>query len=458
MYEINYEKPERVHFIGIGGISMSGLAEILHKAGFVVSGSDTYLTRITKRLEDLGIKVYEGHSAENITEDIDFVVYSAAIHGDNAEYQKAEELGIPLLVRADLLGQIMKNYKTAIGVSGTHGKTTTTGMISELLIDGNLDPTISIGGILPSIGGNIRVGHSDAFVVEACEYTDSFLSFHPTIGVILNIELDHIDFFEDLDDIAQSFHEYAQLIPDWGTLIINRDANKFDKVVEGLPCSIITYSDQGSEADYTSDNVTINKRGCASFDAYEHGTFIGRFSLSAPGVHHVGNALASIACARLLDIDIETIKKSLANYSGAKRRFEYHGEVNGATVVDDFAHHPDEIEATLKVAKNLDNKEIWAVFQPYTYTRTKALMKEFAEVLSMADHTILAEIYPARETDDLGISSDDLCKMMKDMGCDVVTKPSFEAIEEEVKARVKPGDLVLTMGCGNIYIVAEALV
>ena len=457
MYEIDLKKPERVHFIGIGGISMSGLAEILHNAGFVVSGSDTYLTRITSRLENLGIKIYEGHDPKNISDDIDFVVYSAAIHGDNSEYQKAEELHIPLLVRAELLGQLMKNYGNAVAVSGTHGKTTTTGMITELLVAGGLDPTVSIGGILPSIGGNIRIGSSDTFVVEACEYTDSFLSFFPTIGVILNIELDHVDFFEDLDDIAQSFHEFAQLIPKDGTLIINRDANKYDKVVKDLECSIITFSDKG-DADYTSDNVTIDEKGCASFDCYERGELIGNFSLTAPGSHHVGNALASIACARLLCMDIPAIKEALANYSGAQRRFEFKGKVNGATVIDDFAHHPDELAATLKVAKHLHMGDIWAVFQPYTYTRTKALMKEFAEVLSAADHTILAEIYPARETDDLGISSEDLENVMREMGCDVVTRPTFEAVEDEVRARVRPGDLVITLGCGNIYVVAEALV
>ena len=457
MYKIDFQKPIRIHFIGIGGISMSGLAEILLEEGFTVSGSDAKESLLTRKLESEGAHICYGQKAENITDDIDCVVYTAAISRTNPELIEAVAHKIPMLTRAELLGQLMKNYDTPIAVSGTHGKTTTTSMISHILLEGKVDPTISVGGILKAIGGNIRVGSSETFLTEACEYTNSFLHFFPKISVILNIEEDHLDFFKDLEDIRHSFHQFAALLPSDGTLVINGEITDYPEIYQGLDCNVVTYG-PSADFDYSASDISYDEEGHVSFDLAKHGEKAGRITLSVTGDHNVSNALASIAVAELLDIPMDTIKKGLLSFTGTDRRFEYKGTFDGVTVVDDYAHHPTEIKATLKAAQHYPHNSVWCVFQPHTYTRTKAFFHEFAEALSHADHLVLADIYAARETDTLGISSADLAEEAAKLGTDSHYFPSFAEIESFLKENCRPGDLLITMGAGDIVTVGEDLI
>lgn len=457
MYKIDFQKPIRIHFIGIGGISMSGLAEILLEEGFTVSGSDAKESPLTRKLESEGAHICYGQKAENITDDIDCVVYTAAISRTNPELIEAVAHKIPMLTRAELLGQLMKNYDTPIAVSGTHGKTTTTSMISHILLEGKVDPTISVGGILKAIGGNIRVGSSETFLTEACEYTNSFLHFFPKISVILNIEEDHLDFFKDLEDIRHSFHQFAALLPSDGTLVINGEITDYPEIYQRLDCNVVTYG-PSADFDYSASDISYDEEGHVSFDLAKHGEKAGRITLSVTGDHNVSNALASIAVAELLDIPMDTIKKGLLSFTGTDRRFEYKGTFNGVTVVDDYAHHPTEIKATLKAAQHYPHNSVWCVFQPHTYTRTKAFFHEFAEALSHADHLVLADIYAARETDTLGISSADLAEEAAKLGTDSHYFPSFAEIESFLKENCRPGDLLITMGAGDIVTVGEDLI
>lgn len=455
MYIIDFDRPCHVHFIGIGGISMSGLAEILLQEHFTVSGSDAKESPLTLHLIDNGATVFYGQKAENIIDGIDVVVYTAAIHEDNPEFMEAKRQNLPMLSRAELLGQLMKNYEMPIAISGTHGKTTTTSMMSHILLDGELDPTISVGGILKAIGGNIRVGRSEYFVTEACEYTNSFLHFFPKIGIILNIDADHLDFFKDLDDIRNSFRKFAQLLPEDGALIINSDIEHLSAITEGLVCKVITFG--GASADYSFTDVEHDDHGNTSFTVVKYGRPSERISLSVGGDHNIYNALSVIAAADLLQISTEHIQKGLHAFHGTDRRFQYKGEVNGITVIDDYAHHPTEIAATLTAAANYPHRELWCIFQPHTYTRTKSLFPEFAQALSKAQHLIMADIYAARETDTLGVSSEQLAQAAKDLGCDAVYLPSFEAIEAFVLENCKKGDLLITMGAGDVVNIGEHL-
>ena len=456
MFQVDFNTPRHVHFIGIGGISMSGLAEILLGKGFRISGSDNNASALTKHLEEAGAVVMIGQSADHISPDTDLVVYTAAIHPDNPEFIAAKEQGIPMLSRAQLLGQIMQNYDLPINIAGTHGKTTTTSMCAHILMRAGLDPTVTLGGILPSIGGNIRVGGTKYFVAEACEYTNSFLSFFPKIELILNVDADHLDFFKDLDDIASSFHRFAALIPEDGTLIINRDTAKYDVVTDHLACGIITYSLNG-DADYTAEDVHFNENGCASFVCLERGKPIGNFRLCIPGMHSVSNSLAVIALSRKLGLSPEIIAQGIADFHGADRRFERKGTAFGATVIDDYAHHPTEIRAVITAARQMPHKKLWVVFQPHTYTRTKALLPDFADALSLADHIVLSDIYAAREVNTVGISSEDLRAEIEKRGTRADYFSSFEEILEFLKTQLKEGDLLITMGAGNIVDVGEDL-
>ena len=456
MFQVDFNTPKHVHFIGIGGISMSGLAEILLGKGFRISGSDNNASALTKHLEEAGAVVMIGQSADHISPDTDLVVYTAAIHPDNPEFIAAKEQGIPMLSRAQLLGQIMQNYDLPINIAGTHGKTTTTSMCTHVLMRAGLDPTVTLGGILPSIGGNIRVGGTKYFVAEACEYTNSFLSFFPKIELILNVDADHLDFFKDLDDIASSFHRFASLIPEDGTLIINRDTAKYDVVTDHLACGIITYSLDG-DADYTAEDVHFNENGCASFVCLERGKPIGNFRLCIPGMHSVSNSLAVIALSRKLGLSPEIIAQGIADFHGADRRFERKGTAFGATIIDDYAHHPTEIRAVITAARQMPHKKLWVVFQPHTYTRTKALLPDFADALSLADHIVLSDIYAAREVNTVGISSEDLRAEIEKRGTRADYFSSFEEILEFLKTQLKEGDLLITMGAGNIVDVGEDL-
>ncbi len=457
MYHINFNEPCRVHFIGIGGISMSGLAQVLLEQGFTISGSDAKQSALTDHLSALGAEIYYEQKAENIPDNTDVVVYTAAVHPDNPEFAAAVQREIPILSRAELLGQLMANYKTAINIAGTHGKTTTTSMFAEVLMAADLDPTVSVGGILPSIGGNIRVGKSGIFLTEACEYTNSFHSFLPTIEVILNIEADHLDFFKDIDDIRASFVKFMHLLPSDGLLIINGDIDNLDELISGLDCRIITVG-HNTSCDYQASDIT--------YDALAHPTFhvihkdkgdLGSITLHIPGEHNVYNALASVALALNMGISMDDIRTGLANFAGTERRFEKKGDLKGITIIDDYAHHPQEIRVTLEAAKKCPHRRLWCVFQPHTYTRTKAFLDEFAEALSLADEVILAKIFPARETDTLGISSDDIRVRIEAYGTPVHYIETFDEIENFILENCIPNDLLITMGAGDIVKVGESL-
>ena len=449
MYQINFSNPIHIYFIGIGGISMSGLAEILLSEGFRISGSDRTPSSLTHTLEGQGAAVYYGQKEENITTDIDLIVYTSAIRPDNPELAAAARLHIPTLTRAQLLGQMMKNYKVPIAISGTHGKTTTTSMISEILLRHQADPTLSIGGIYKPIGGNIRVGSSEYFVTEACEYTNSFLSFFPKIGIILNIEEDHLDFFKDIHDIRNSFREFAKLLPEDGALIINGDIDRCEEITQGLACRVITYGSSPDHDCHPAD-ITYDASGCPSFHLMRRNGKDDAFSLRVPGLHNVYNAVAAIALADLLSIPTETIAKALLSYTGTDRRFEYKGEVNGITIIDDYAHHPTEITATLQAARNYPHKTIWCIFQPHTYTRTRAFLADFARALSLADEIVLADIYAAREKDTLGISSGTLQAEIEKLGHRCYYFPTFSEIETFLSENCTKGDLLITMGAGDV--------
>ena len=457
MYQIDFNHPSSIYFVGIGGISMSGLAEILKDAGFRVSGSDRSKSPLTETLERKGINVFYGQRAGNITDDIDLVVYTAAIHESNEEFAAAKNKGIPMMTRAALLGQIMANFAKSIAVAGTHGKTTTTSMISHILLEADADPTISVGGILPAIHGNIRVGESETFVTEACEYTNSFLSFFPKISIILNIDADHLDFFKDIDDIRHSFRRFAELLPADGTLIINADTPKYEDIIRDLPCNVITYGLE-HDADYQAADITYDKYGHASFSVLRNGIKVGSYYLKVPGIHNVSNALAAIALGHLLGLSEEVIIKGLGSFTGTDRRFQYKGEIGGVTIIDDYAHHPTEIRATLEAAKNYPHNELWCVFQPHTYSRTIAFLDDFAKALSLCDHVIVTDIYAAREKDTGIVSSKDIVDRMADYDVDVHYIKEFDDIEKFILKNCKKNDLLITMGAGNVDSIGNSLV
>ncbi len=456
MYQIQFDKPVHVHFIGIGGISMSGLAEILLSRHFPVSGSDSQESGLTDKLSGEGAVIHYPQKSENITDDIDVVVYTAAIHPDNPEFRAAQEKNIPMLTRAQLLGEIMRNYKEAINVSGTHGKTTTTSMITEVLLEAHRDPTVSVGGMLKDIGGNIRVGGRETFVVEACEYTNSFLSFFPTIEVILNVEADHLDFFKDIDDIRHSFRLFAEKLPADGLLVINKDIKHCEYFTEGLKCRVVTFGHE-KDADYTANFISYDKFAHPSYTLFYKGEELAQVELGVTGEHNIYNSLAAIAVCRSLDIPMESILRGLKHFTGTDRRFQKKGTVHGFTIIDDYAHHPQEIAATIEAAKKYPHRKLWIAFQPHTYSRTAALLDDFAGALSQADEIVLADIYAAREKNTIGISSEDLRRHMLEQNTNVYYIPAFEDIEEFLLQQVQEGDLLITMGAGDIYKVGDDL-
>ena len=450
---VDFSTAKHVYFIGIGGISMSALARILVQKGINVSGSDIKESELTKKLEGEGIEVKYTQVAENITPDIDHVVYTAAISKDNPEFKKAQELNIPLVNRASLLSDIMKGYKYSIGVSGTHGKTSTTSMLSHILIEAKKDPTISVGGMLPLIGGNLKIGKEEFFLTEACEYTNSFLELSPNVEVILNIEADHLDFFKDLDDIRKSFKKFIAKLDDNGILVINEKISNKEELLDGFSGKV--YSFGLGKGYVNAKNINYDFEGKAEFDLYVEDKFTGKIKLSVYGEHNILNALAAIATGMALDISLEDIKRGLEGYGGVHRRFEVKGTVKGLTVIDDYAHHPGEIEATIEAAKKLKYKRLCVVFQPHTYSRTKALLEDFARVLSKADLVVLADIYAAREKDTLGVSSKDIETLINKKSQKAYYFPTFDEIESFVLSKLDKGDICITMGAGDIYKLGE---
>ncbi len=456
MYSLNFEEPIHVHFIGIGGISMSGLAEILLEEGFTISGSDAKQSALTDSLAQKGATIYIGQKASNLSIRPALVVYTAAIREDNEEFKAAADAGIPMLSRAELLGQIMDNYEKSIAVAGTHGKTTTTSMISQILLVAKADPTISVGGILEAIGGNIRVGGSEVFITEACEYTNSFLHFHPKYSIITSVEAEHLDFFKDIDDIRRSFHEFAGNTAHDGVLIINGQIAALDQITNNLSCSVTTYGLCEND-DFYAKNITYNDHACGTYTLMHKTEDLGTVSLSVPGKHNVSNSLAAIALCLNLGLPLDVIKKGLLQFGGTKRRFEYKGTKNGITVIDDYAHHPTEVAATLTAARNYPHGRIICVFQPHTYSRTKAFLSDFARVLSMADIVVLADIYAAREKNTIGISSKDLLAELQKNGQESYYFPSFDEIEKFLSEKCINNDLLITMGAGDVYLIGEHL-
>ena len=456
MYSLNFEEPIHVHFIGIGGIRMSGLAEILLEEGFTISGSDAKQSALTDSLAQKGATIYIGQKASNLSIRPALVVYTAAIREDNEEFKAAVDAGIPMLSRAELLGQIMDNYEKSIAVAGTHGKTTTTSMISQILLVAKADPTISVGGILEAIGGNIRVGGSEVFITEACEYTNSFLHFHPKYSIITSVEAEHLDFFKDIDDIRRSFHEFAGNTAHDGVLIINGQIAALDQITNNLSCSVTTYGLCEND-DFYAKNITYNDHACGTYTLMHKTEDLGTVSLSVPGRHNVSNSLAAIALCLNLGLPLDVIKKGLLQFGGTKRRFEYKGTKNGITVIDDYAHHPTEVAATLTAARNYPHGRIICVFQPHTYSRTKAFLSDFARVLSMADIVVLADIYAAREKNTIGISSKDLLAELQKNGQESYYFPSFDEIEKFLSEKCINNDLLITMGAGDVYLIGEHL-
>ena len=460
MYKVDLKKPQHAHFIGIGGISMSGLAEILVDAGFTVSGSDMKSSPITQMLESKGVIINIGQVASNITDDIDFVVYTAAIHEDNEEYQEAVKRELPMLSRAKLLGQLMDNYKYSVAVAGTHGKTTTTSMMAHIMLTAETDPTVSIGGILDAINGNIRVGSSDYFVTEACEYTNSYHEFRPFASIILNVDNDHLDFFKNIENIAASFATYATKTVDGGILVVNGDmkyTGQIKDAVKDKNIKIVTFGKDITN-DYQARNITLNELGQPTYELYIDGEYKAEVSLSVMGEHNAINSLAAIAASLYIGIDMEHILEGLKKCHSAERRFEYKGMTeSGAYIYDDYAHHPTEIAASMKVARSVVKNELWIAFQPHTYSRTKAHLTDFAKALSPADHVLLADIYAAREVDDGSVSSKDLENEIKKLGTDVTYLGDFESIKNYLKNNLNNNDMLITMGAGNIDSICDSL-
>lgn len=446
-FDIDELKPcSHIHFIGIGGISMSGIAQIMLQNGYKVTGSDRSESAITNKLSSLGAAVYIGHREENIS-GADLVVFTAAVHGDNPEIIASKKQGVRLIDRAEMLGAIMKTYKNCVGVAGTHGKTTTTSMLAHALINADLDPTISIGGELDLIDGNIRTGSKEFFVTEACEYTNSFLKFFPTVSLITNIEEDHLDFFKDLDDIINSFRSYALLTKDVGVTIAWGEDENIQKALKNSGCNVIYYGI--GDFEYSAENI-IYVDGYPQFDCFERGEKLCSIKLNVPGEHNVQNALATIAVCRTLGADIEKAVKGIESFRGTHRRFEQKGFCNGAVVIDDYAHHPTEIKATLNAASSMPHGRIICIFEPHTYTRTKTLWNEFLEAFDKADEIILSDIYAARELPDGVTTSEALAEAIKARGINAKYIKGFDNIVKYIKENARKGDIVFTMGAGTV--------
>lgn len=439
------------HLSGIGGVSMSPLAEVLHGMGLKVQGSDMNAGPAVEHLRSLGIPVTIGHAADNLGE-CDFVIRTAAIHDDNPEISGAVTRGIPVFERAQAWGAIMKGYKNALCISGTHGKTTTTSMATHIFIAAQKDPTVMIGGTLQLLHSGYRVGKGDTIIAESCEYCNSFLSFFPTVAVILNVEADHLDFFKDLADVEHSFRRFAELVPIGGHVVANMDDQGARDALKGISQPIFWFSYDDPAAQCRAENVVWTD-GLPSFDIYIRGSYYAHVSLRVGGRHNVMNALAAASSAYLLGISGEAVGLGLATFTGAGRRFEYKGSYHGADVYDDYAHHPGELHALLEMAKTLPYKRIICAFQPHTYTRTKALFDDFVKELLVPDVVVLAEIFAAREQNTIGISSMDLCREIPGS----VYCPTLDKVTAALARIACPGDLILTVGAGDIYKAGEKL-
>ena len=448
----DYIKPgRRAHLVGIGGVSMAPLAEVLKGRGVLVTGSDMREGEAVDHLRSLSIPVTIGHLPQSV-EGADCVIRTAAVHDDNPEIAAALQAGIPVFERAQAWGAIMTHYQNALCVSGTHGKTTTTSMCAHIFLAAGRDPSVMVGGVLPILGAGHRVGHGDTIIAEACEYCNSFLSFCPTVAVILNVEEDHLDFFRDLADIQHSFRSFAQLVPDRGWVVVNGDNPNALQAIQNCGRQTMRFSLRDSSADCRADHIFWNK-GLPEFDIVVHGVKYAHAALNVGGSHNISNALAAACAAYVLGVPGSAVEEGLASFTGAGRRFEKKGEFHGAMVYDDYAHHPDELHALLTMAKSLGYARVVCAFQPHTYTRTAALFQRFVQELKLADVAILAEIYAAREKNDLGITSKDLADQIPG----AVYCPTLDEVTAKLRELAQPGDLLLTVGAGDIYLAGEAL-
>ncbi|WP_250278058.1 UDP-N-acetylmuramate--L-alanine ligase [[Clostridium] colinum] len=448
---------KKIYFIGIGGVSMSGLCEILlSEGGYTVLGSDNNHSELTENLVKKGVTVYIGQNENNITPDIDLVVYTAAIKEDNPEFIKAKSLGLKMLERSTFLGELMKAYKYPICIAGTHGKTTTSSMTSEVFLQAKKDPTISIGGILSSINSNFKVGKKDYLVLETCEYCDTFLKFNPHSAIILNIDEDHLDYFKNIEQIYDSFKKFAMLIKEDACLVINSDIEDYEKITDNLKCNVITYG-QNKDSMWQAKEIIFDEFGCGSYKAYYKDTFMYDIKLNVVGLHNVYNSLSVCALAHFYNIDKDSIEKGLNNFKGTNRRFQYKGTFKGVKIIDDYAHHPTEILATINAAKAQNINKLWCVFQPHTYTRTKALLDDFAKSLLNVDNILITDIYSAREKDTGEIHSKDLVNKIKELGKDAIYIENFECGKNYIEKNCQHNDMLITMGAGNVYLLGEML-
>lgn len=449
-FENILDRIKNIHFIGIGGSGMCPIAEILHQKGYKITGSDNYVSDTLQRLIAQGLKVYTEHNAKNI-KNAELVVYSAAIKEDNEERLAALKKGIPCIERSVMLGLLCAKYKNAIAIAGTHGKTTTTAMITQILTMSKKDPSAIIGGKLPFINGNSRVGKTATIICEACEYVDSFLQITPSIAVVTNIEEDHLDYFKNLENIIKSFNKFA--LKATNTIFVNGDDKNSILALKDVQVPIVTFG-MSKNNNYYAENISERDMAFPSFSLMKDGQKLIDINLSIPGIYNVYNALAASAVAHYLDVSIDEIKNALHDFTGVHRRFEILGRQNGITVADDFAHHPTEIKSVLTAATKMGFKRVIAVFQPHTYSRTADFFDDFVKVLSIADITVLSEILAVREVNKYNIKSEDLAAKISSCIC----LRTFEEIADCIKKIAKPGDLVLTMGGGNVYVCANLIV
>lgn len=441
---------KNIYFIGIGGVSMSGIAHTLKHFGFNVFGSDATDSNIIHDLVNTGIPVSIGHNVENIKK-ADLVVYTAAISQDDPELVMAKKLNIPTMERAVFLGLLTKCFEDTITVSGTHGKTTTTSMLSLCFLKANLDPSIQVGAYLKDISGNYTVGNSDYFILEACEYVESFLHFFPKSAIILNIDNDHLDYFKNIDNIQKAFEKYVKLLPDDGLLVVNADDYRCLDLISATNAKSITYGINNSTADFVAKNIAFDDNGFSEFDVYKHQEFYCHIKLSVPGAHNVLNALACVSMCSHYNISIDIISSALLSFTGADRRMEFKGKINNnVSVFDDYAHHPTEIKATALALKNKKYHQSWVVFQPHTYSRTKNLLDDFAHALLNFDNIIITDIYAARENNVYNISSQNLAEEISNLGGKVIYIKSFEDIVSYLKQNTKKDDIILTLGAGTV--------
>ncbi len=443
----------KVHFIGIGGVSMSALASMLKVSGYTVTGSDMKESGITDCLRNHGIGVYIGQCAENIKNNpgLNLVCYTAAIKEDNPELSEARKQGLFCVERCELLGAIMKKYRFPINISGTHGKTTTTSMISSVLIDAGVDPTVSVGGDYKKIGGNLRLGSNDYFVCEACEYVESFLKFHPFVSIILNVDLDHVDYYRDIEHVRCVFLKFANRTHENGFVVLNIEDENCLKIKDRIERTVYTFGLDNNADCYAQDIEYINGR--PAFLVYYEGKQMGKIELSVYGEHNILNSLSVILTALKLGIDFETIKKGIKDFTGANRRFEYKGMYKGAEIIDDYAHHPIELETTLKSAQKKNAKRTFIVFQPHTYTRTRELLGDFVNTLKKAENLVVIDIYAAREKNPGNISPKDITDKIP--GSKYIS--SMKATVKFFESELKEGDLLITVGAGDVYKIGEAL-